>query len=168
MPDDGFRYELVEGELIRMAPAGAEHGKVTVKITGPLFTHVAANDLGTVYAAETGFKLHSDPDTVRAPDVAFVSKARVELVGTTRGYWVGAPDLAIEVVSPGDTVREVEEKVREWLEAGARMVLVVSPRLRTITVYRSLTDINVFTEKDTLDGDDVVPGFRLAVVEVFR
>ncbi|MDQ2854693.1 MAG: Uma2 family endonuclease [Acidobacteriota bacterium] len=168
MPDDGFRYELVEGELIRMAPAGAEHGKVTVKITVPLFTHVAANDLGTVYAAETGFKLHSDPDTVRAPDVAFVSKARGELAGSISGYWVGAPDLAIEVVSPGDTVREVEEKVREWLEAGARMVLVVSPRLRTIMVYRSLTDIVVLTEKDTLDGDDVVPGFRLAVVDVFR
>lgn len=167
MPDDGFRYELVEGELIRMAPAGAEHGEVTVKITGPLFMHVAANDLGTVYAAETGFKLHSDPDTVRAPDVAFVIKARVRLAGTTKGYWVGAPDLAVEVVSPGDTVQEVEEKVRKWLEAGARMVWVARPRLRTITVYRSLTDIVVLTEKDTLDGGNVVPGFRIAVADIF-
>jgi Uma2 family endonuclease len=168
MPDDGYRYELVEGELIRMAPAGAEHGKVTVKITTPLSVHVDANNLGTVYAAETGFIIRQNPDTVRAPDVAFVSRERIESAGVIKSYTIGAPDLAVEVISPGDTVREVEKKVREWLEAGTRMVLVVSPILRTITVYRSLTDIVVLTEKDTLDGDDVVPGFCIAVADVFR
>src|SRR5882724_10950500 len=115
MPDDGYRYELVEGELIRMAPAGAEHGKVTVKITTPLSVHVDANNLGTVYAAETGFIIRQNPDTVRAPDVAFVSRERIESAGVIKSYTIGAPDLAVEVISPGDTVREVEKKVREWL-----------------------------------------------------
>jgi Uma2 family endonuclease len=85
-----------------------------------------------------------------------------------KSYAIGAPDLAVEVVSPGDTVREVEEKVKEWLEAGARMVWAVRPKLRMITVYRSLTDVVVLTEKDTLDAGDVVPGFRIAVADVFR
>ena len=168
MPDDGFRYELVEGELIRMAPAGAEHGRVAVRITAPLFMYVEAHDLGEVFAAETGFKLRSEPDTVRAPDVAFVRKARIKEGGMTEGYWAGAPDLAVEVLSPSDRRPAVEKKARHWLSAGARMVWVVSSRQRTITVYRSLTDIVVLTEKDTLDGGDVVPGFRIAVVDVFR
>ena len=167
MPDDGFRYELVKGELIRMAPTGHEHGVLTVNLTTPLDTHVKAHKLGVVCAAETGFKLAEDPDTVRAPDIAFIRQKRLEVVGRIPGYWIGAPDLAVEVLSPTDTVRRVEEKVAEWLEAGARMVWVVSPKLRTVTVYRSLTNIAVLTEKDMLDGGDVVPGFQIRVAEVF-
>src|SRR5712691_3116962 len=167
MPDDGYRYELVKGELIRMAPAGFQHGAVAMNIGAPLHEYVRRNNLGVVYAAETGFILSRDPDTVRAPDAAFNKKERVEKVGKVKGYWVGAPDLAVEVVSPGDTVSEVEGKVAEWLEAGARMVWVVSPKLHTVTVYRSLTDIVVLTEKDTLDGGDVVPGFQIRVAEIF-
>ena len=167
MPDDGFRYELVKGELIRMPPSGYEHGVRTVELTTPLHTHVKTNELGVVCAAETGFLLTQDPDTVRAPDIAFISRERVEKIGAVKSYWIGAPDLAVEVVSPGDTVREVEDKVAQWLEAGARMVWVVSPKLRTVTVYRSLTDIVVLAEKDTLDGGDVVPGFQIRVAEIF-
>ena len=92
---------------------------------------------------------------------------RIERAGEVKGYWIGAPDLAVEVTSPGDTKREVDNKVAEWLEAGARMVWVVSPKLRTVTVYRSLTDIVVLAEKDTLDGGDVVPGFQIRVAEIF-
>ena len=167
MPDDGSRYELVKGELIRMPPSGYEHGVRTVELTTPLHTHVKTNGLGVVCAAETGFLLTQDPDTVRAPDIAFISRERVEKIGAVKSYWIGAPDLAVEVVSPGDTVREVEAKVAEWLEAGARMVWVVSPKLHTVTVDRSLTDIVVLTEKDTLDGGDVVPGFQIRVAEIF-
>ena len=167
MPDDGFRYELVEGELIRMAPAGAEHGRVAVSITAPLFTYVKAHNLGEVFAAETGFKLRSEPDTVRAPDVAFVSKARIEEGGITESYWAGAPDLAVEVLSPSDRRPAVERKVRHWLSAGARLVWVVRPRQRTITVYQSLNDAVVLTQTDTLDGGDVLPGFQIAVAEIF-
>ena len=167
MPDDGFCYELVKGELIRMPPPGFEHGVRTIKLTTPLDNHVSAHRLGVVCAAEAGFQLAQNPDTVRAPDIAFVRRERIEKAGEVKGYWVGAPDLAVEVTSPGDTIREVEDKVAQWLEAGARMVWVVSSKLRTVTVYRSLTDIVVLTEKDTLDGGDVVPGFQIRVAEIF-
>ena len=122
MPDDGFRYELVKGELRKMAPAGHEHGRVAIRFSWRLAQHVETNDLGAVYAAETGFLISTNPDTVRAPDVAFVSRKRIEGVKKAEGYWPGAPDLAVEVVSPGDTYTEVEEKAIEWLEAGTLMV----------------------------------------------
>lgn len=168
MPDDGLRSELVRGEVRRMAPAGNVHGRIAVNVTLPLGQHVRGHNLGTVYAAETGFKIESDPDTVRAPDVAFVSRKRVEEVGEVEGFWPGAPDLAVEVVSPGDPYTEVEEKVRDWLRAGSRMVVVVDPRNRTVSVRRSPTEARVLTEGDTLDGDDVVPGWELPVADVFR
>jgi Uma2 family endonuclease len=167
MPDDGYRHELVKGELIRMAPAGFQHGEVAMNIGAPLHEYVKSHDLGRVYAAETGFILARDPDTVRAPDAAFIRQERVEKAGRAKGYWIGAPDLAVEVVSPGDTVSEVEEKVTEWLAAGTEVVWVVSPKLRTVTVYRSLTDIVTLTEKDTLDGGAVVPGFQIDVAKIF-
>lgn len=167
MPDDGFRYELVKGELIRMPPPGHEHGVVAMNVAGPLYQHVKGNNLGVVYAAETGFLIHQNPDTVRAPDAAFIRRERIDATGSVKGYWVGAPDLVVEVVSPGDTVGGVEGKVAEWLNSGSRMVWVVSPKLHTVTVYCSLTDIMMLTEKDTLDGGDVVPGFRIALAEIF-
>ncbi|MBA3714556.1 MAG: Uma2 family endonuclease [Pyrinomonadaceae bacterium] len=167
LPQDGFRYELVEGELKRMPPAGHEHGDVTMNIAAPLHRHVKSNGLGKVYAAETGFLLQSNPDTIRAPDAAFVRRERVEQVGKARSYWPGAPDLVVEVISPGDPVSQVEEKVQEWLKFGVRLVWVVSPKLRTVTAYRSLTDVVVLTEKDTLDSGDVVPGFQISVAEIF-
>jgi len=167
MPDDGWRYELVKGELIRMAPTGDEHGEVTMELATPLHLHVKKHNLGRVYAAETGFKLESDPDTVRAPDIAFVRRERIEATGTLKGYRPGAPDLVVEVLSPSDRIGKVEGKVAQWLETGARMVWVVSPKLHTITVYRSLTDIVTLTEKDTLEGGDVVPGFSIKIAEIF-
>jgi Uma2 family endonuclease len=167
MPDDGYRYELVRGELRQMAPAGHLHGRIAINVTTPLDRHVRAHTLGTVYAAETGFKLASNPDVVRAPAVTFIRRERVEAVGDVEGYWPGAPDLAVEVISPGDTYVEVQEKVFDWLEAGTQMVILVMPRKRAITVYRSLTDIIMLTEHDTLDGGDVVPGWRIPVRELF-
>lgn len=167
MPDDGYRYELVKGELIRMAPTGDEHGDITMALATALNNHVKINSLGKVYAAETGFKLESDPDTVRAPDIAFVSRERWQSTGRLPGFRAGAPDLAVEVLSPSDRVSRVEGKVAQWLEAGARVVWVASPKLHTVTVYRSLIDIVTLTEKDNLDGGDVVPGFQIKVAEIF-
>jgi len=167
MPYDGFRYELVRGVLRRMTPAGNQHGKLAMKIGAHLFQYVEQNNLGTVYAAETGFRLSSNPDTVRAPDVAFVSARRIEEVGESQGYWPGAPDLAVEVISPEDVYAEGEEKVLDWLEAGTRLVAVVNPRKRTVTVYRSLSDIVVLTDENILDGSDVVPGWKMAVKDLF-
>ncbi len=167
LPRGEFRYELVDGELKKMSPAGQKHGRITVRLTEPLAKHVRASQLGQVYAAETGFKLKSNPDTVRASDIAFVRRERLEVLGETEGYWPGAPDLSVEVNSPADTVREIEKKVMEWLEFGSQLVWVVSSKLHTVTVYRSLTDIVTLTENDTLDGGDVVPGFQLAIAEIF-
>ncbi|MDX6443429.1 MAG: hypothetical protein QOH71_503 [Blastocatellia bacterium] len=168
MPDDGYRYELVKGELQMSPPPGSEHGEVTMNLAGSLFEYVKKNNLGVVYAAETGFKIESNPDTVRAPDVAFVRRETVERTGRLPGYRSGSPDLVVEVLSPSDRVTTVEEKVAEWLAGGARMVWVVSPKLRAVTVYRSLTDIVTLTAKDTLDGADVVPGFQINVAEIFE
>jgi len=167
MPDDGFCYELVKGELLRMSPTGDEHGDVTMALAGPLYQHVKANDLGKVYAAETGFKIESSPDTVRAPDIAFVCKKRTIESGRIRGYRDGAPDLAVEVMSPGDSKRTVAEKTNEYFEGGARLVWVVNPKSKTVTVYRSPSDFTVLTERDMLDGGDVVPGFQINVAEIF-
>jgi Uma2 family endonuclease len=138
-----------------------------MRIAAYLFQHVEAHHLGTVYAAETGFQLTQDPDTVRAPDVAFVSRQRLEVVGEIEGYWPGAPDLAVEVISPSDRYTDVEDKVVEWLEAGSRMVIVVNPRQRSVTVYHSRTDMIRLTEEDTLDGGDVVTGWQLPIREMF-
>ena len=167
MPDDSFRYELVRGELRRMTPASSQHGRIAVRITWRLARHVEENDLGTVYAAETGFRLSTDPDTVRAPDVAFVSRDRVEAVGEVEGFWPEAPQLAVEVISPGDSYAHVEGKIFDWLDAGTKMVVVVNPRQRSATVYRSPTDITALAEADVLEGGVVVPGFELVVQEIF-
>jgi Uma2 family endonuclease len=168
MPEDGFRYELVKGELRRMPPAGGEHGAISITIGGLLFQHLRDSRLGRAFGAETGFKIASDPDTVRAPDAAFVCRERIPEGGLPRGYFPGAPDLAVEVISPGDTYAEVEEKVLEWLDAGTRMVILLNPRRRTATVYRSRSEVTVLGEADELTGGDVVPGFACRVAELFQ
>ncbi len=167
MPRGRFRYQLIEGELKQMSPAGHDHGRIIMELAAPLGQYVKQARLGKVYAAETGFKIKSNPDTVIAPDIAFIRQERVEAVGRVKGYWEGAPDLAVEVTSPNDTVSEVEEKVEAWLDAGARQVWVVSPKLRTVTIYHSLNEISTLTEKDTLDGGEVVPGFQIPVADIF-
>ncbi|HKZ81284.1 MAG TPA: Uma2 family endonuclease, partial [Pyrinomonadaceae bacterium] len=167
LPRGQFRYELINGELKKMSPTGHEHGRITMRLAAPLAQYVKAAQLGEVYAAETGFKLRTDPDTVRAPDVAFICKQRVVEVGSTKGYWHGAPDLAVEVLSPDDRAAKVKDKVSDWLLAGAKQVWVVSPKLRRITVYRSMTDITVLTEKETLHSADLIPGFTLPLREIF-
>lgn len=167
MPDDGFRYELVKGELRKMSPSGWEHGEVVVNITVLLGQYVKVNKLGSCGGAETGFKIASDPDTVRAPDLSFVSRERRPEGVARKKFFTGAPDLAVEVVSPGDTRRDVNEKVADWLEAGTRAVWVINPKQRGVTVYYSMTDVTRLSEADELDGGEVVPGFRCKVSEIF-
>jgi len=167
-PDGGFRYELVKGALVAITPAGREHGVLTMRMGWRLAQHVEANDLGEVMAAETEFELASaHPYTFRAPAAAFVRRRRVAEAGEAGGFWLGAPDLAVEMVSPGDTYTEVEDKVLDWLDAGTLMVVVVNPRQPTVTIYRSRADIIILTQNDTLDGKNVVPGWSLPIQELF-
>jgi len=160
--------ELVKGEVVQMTPAGHEHGTVGNRLAWRLGAFVEQNKLGLAYLAETGFILSHNPDTVRAPDIAFVTAARAAQQKRRQGFFDGAPDLAVEVVSPEDTVEEVDTKVLEYLQAGTRLVWIVHPRTQTITVYRSLDKVHVLTAADTLDGDDVLPGFAVAVKEIFE
>ncbi|MBA2511959.1 MAG: Uma2 family endonuclease [Actinomycetota bacterium] len=168
IPDDGLRRELVRGEVRTMAPAGNVHGRIAIDVSTPLDQYVRAHDLGVVFAAETGFKIAGNPDTVRAPDAAFVRRERVEAVGEVEGYWPEAPDLAVEVVSPNDLFAEVEEKVADWLAAGTRVILVVNPRARTAVVRLSEKVARILSEEEILDGGQVVPGWTLSVADVFR
>ena len=167
MPDDGWRYELLEGRLVKMAPAGRVHGKYAAHVGASMWQHVAGHQLGEVSAAETGFILATGPDTVRAPDAAFVSRERIEEAEETPGYWPFPPDLAVEVISPSDTYTEVESKVFQWLDAGAKAVVVVDPRRKSVTVYRSRSDITVLTGDDVLEVEGVIPGWTMPLQELF-
>lgn len=167
MPDDGNRYELVAGELRKMVPAGWRHGDVGGRLHSLLGHCIVENRLGKVFSAETGFLLARDPDTVRAPDVAFIHRDHLPAEEPAEAFWPGAPDLAVEVVSPGETISDVDEKVQGWLDAGVAAVWVVNPKWESVTVYRSPADIKTLTKDDGLDGEDVVPGFRCRVRDIF-
>jgi len=167
MPSDGNRWELVAGELRKMTPAGWKHGAIAGRLHGWLFEHVSVRSLGVVLAAETGFLLRRDPDTVRAPDISFLSNARLRDPLPDDTFWPGTPDLAVEVVSPNDSRRDIDEKVKAWLDAGTHLVWVVNPAVQTVTVYRSATQITTLTENDELSGEDVIAGFRCRVGDIF-
>ena len=160
------RSELVRGRLIVREPAGGRHGAVTNRLAYRLTAHVEAEDLGRVYAAETGFKLASDPDTVRAPDVAFMSRERVP-DAEPRGFPELAPDLVAEVLGVDDRPGEVLAKVADWLSAGTRLVWVVDPETQTARVYRADGGESLLGAEDILSGEAVVPGFACPLVDLW-
>jgi Uma2 family endonuclease len=166
MPEDGYRHELVDGELRMMSPAGGRHGRIALKLARRLGDYVEQHDLGETFAAETGFLLKRTPDTVRAPDLAFVVHARLGNLANDPGYLPLAPDLVAEVISPSDRWSDVEEKVLDWLAAGVAAVLVVDPQTRTIRDYRSAGQIQVHRD-GWVDLSDIVRGFQLDVLELF-
>jgi Uma2 family endonuclease len=159
------RCELIRGELRMMIPAGDEHGRITVRVTCAVGNHVMSQQLGLLHGAATGFVLSRDPDTVRAPGLAFTRAERV--APPARGFVPAAPDLAVEVLSPDDRPGYVREKVAEWLEAGTLVVWVVDPRERTVTVHEPQRQPSVFGEADLVPGGDLLPGFELVVRELF-
>ncbi len=161
------RCELIAGELIMMSPAGSEHGRTGQRLSWRLSQHVEGAGLGEVFMAETGFIIEHDPDTVRAPDISFVKAARIAAVGLPKAFFPEAPALAVEVVSPDDSTKEVESKVQQWLAAGAELAWVVWPKSRTITVHQPGEDAQTLAEADTLSGEDLIPGFRCRVGDIF-
>jgi Uma2 family endonuclease len=167
MPDDGYKYELVAGRLRKMTPAGSLHGIVGMRLATAISTHVEQHGLGVVFAADTGFKLVSNPDTVRAPDVAFVARERIPATGIPTTYWHGAPDLAVEVLSPTDVRSEIDEKIEEYLACGVRQVWFVEPLARRVTIHRPAAKPEVLNEGDTLDGAELLPGFRYPLPRLF-
>lgn len=168
MPDDGFhRYELVAGRLRTMTPAGGLHGAITSRLNAALAVHVDQGRLGIVMTGEPGFTLESNPDTVRAPDIAFVARGRIPPDGIPNAFWRGAPDLAVEVLSPTDVRREVNEKIEQYLRVGVRQVWFVEPLPRRVTVHRPGQPPRVLHEADTLDGGDLLPGFSYPLSRLF-
>jgi Uma2 family endonuclease len=164
--NEPYQTELVEGILHEMEPPGAEHGFVSSRIGRLLMLHVG-DHAGVVFTSEVGFHLACDPDTVRGPDVSFVSAQRIPTTGIPTGYWPGPPDLAVEVISPNDRHTNVKAKALHWLDAGTRAVVVLDPPLKTATVYRSRHDIRVLTDDEPLDLHDVVPGFAPRTGDLF-
>lgn len=155
--------ELVRGLLVVHEPPGSRHGSIASRLTYFLGDFVYRNRLGRVFAQDTGFHIESNPDTVRAPDVAFLAEERAGAI-QDRGYARVAPDLVAEVLSPDDRPGEVRDKITDWLAAGVKLVWVIDPRRHAADVYRP--DGRVSSGETQLDGQDVLPGFTCAVDEL--
>ena len=167
MPLDENRYELVAGVLNMMSPAGGRHGRVAGRVFKLLANQVDDHHLGVAFAAETGFLIATNPDTVRAPDAAFVCQEKMDGLEDDSGYLPFAPDLAVEVISPNDTFSDVENKAFSWLDAGTQLVLIVEPESETVHVYRSRSSINVLKAGELMDAGDIVAGWKFEVAELF-
>jgi Uma2 family endonuclease len=167
IPDDGLRHELVRGEVTTMTLPGGEHGEIAAQILIMIGVFVNPRGLGKTYAAETGFLIERDPDTVRGADVAFVRAEKLRGVVDRKKHLAFAPDLAVEVISPSDRAAEVQAKVNDWLAAGCSMVWVVDPDRRTVAIHRAGTKPLRLTEDQTIDGAEVLPGFACRVADFF-
>lgn len=165
-PDDDFRYELVDGRVVRMSPVGFRHGRTVMALGALLRQHAEEGRSGAV-VTEVGFKLASNPDTVRAPDVAFVHQDRIPIPDPP-GFWNGPPDLAVEVLSPEDRPGDVQEKVEEYLARGVPLVLVVDPDDRTIALFRPAMPAVRLSADDILDLSPVMSAFRCSVRDIFE
>lgn len=163
------RTELVAGKLLGRGLADAEHGVIAMRIGAWLQVFVEQHQLGLVCAAETGFLVSRDPDTVRAPDAAFISRARLGEGRPPKKFWPLAPDLAVEVVSPSESAEQVQERLRDWFAAGVRAVWMLYPGTASVHAYRSPSEVRIFQRGEVLTGgDDLLPGFSCSVGDLFR
>lgn len=167
IPDDDHRYELVEGRVVRMSPAGSRHAVLATQIAALLHAYTTSHRLGAVMTPG-GFKIASDPDTVREPDVAFVHKRRIPATGVPDGFWPGPPDLAVEIKSPGDRGSKIRAKIRDYLTHGVILVWVVDPKAGTVTVHQPRMPPVTLGGADDLDGGDVLPGFSCPIHRIFE
>ena len=166
LPDDDLRHELINGELIIMPLPGHPHGRIAARLMVPLGQFVLDHDLGEVYDV-IGFQLTWNPGTVVGPDISFISKERTEKAGDVQGYWQGPPDLAVEVYSPGYRPGKVRERISRLFSAGTKQVWIVHAKYRTVTVYRSESDITTFSGSDYLEAQDLFPGLRISLDRIF-
>lgn len=164
--EEGWHLELSAGRLVREPAPGARHGNLAVRFAGLLHRVGEAEGLGVTFV-HTGFALSRDPDTVRVPDVAFVSRERAPEEDPGDGFWELAPDLVVEIVSPSNSASDIQTKAVEYLEAGIRLLWIVDPATRTVTAYRSRSDIRILREGDVLEAGEVLPGLSLELGELF-
>ena len=164
---EGIRGELIRGVLCEDMATGEEHGEVAAIVISTLMEFVRPRRLGRVIGTDSGILLQRDPDTVREPDVAFISADKLPLGVRLKGYFEDAPDLVVEIVSPSDRPENVFNKACMWILFGVRLVWVLDPDYRTVDIYRPGASTTGLTENDTLDGSDVLPGFSCAVSELF-
>ena len=165
---EGIKGELIMGVLDEKVSSGLEHGEIVGNVLSPLHQFVKPRRLGRVFGSDTGILLERDPDTVREPDVAFISAERLPLDVRVRRYSEVVPDLVVEIVSPNDRAVPVFDKAQMWLRHGVRLVWITDPEARTITALSQSGPARTFTEADTLDGGDVLPGFTCAVQDIFE
>jgi len=169
LSDDEVSYELVRGDLYAMTPASPKHGIYATRLAAALLAFVDEHDLGIVVSSEPGFILQHEPlATVRAPDVAFISKARIPPADLQEGFWALAPDLVVEIISPSESANAIQEKVNDYLQAGTHLIWLVYPRLQNVVEYRSLQQIRQIGPEGELEGGDLLPGFRLPMRTLFR
>jgi Uma2 family endonuclease len=164
-PIDGSRQELVQGRVVTMPPAQGPHGFSCLAIGSFIFQHARANRLGFALSNDTGVVLARNPDTVRGPDVAFWCYERLPKL--PKGYIPIAPDLAVEVISPSNRLQAIRQKIREYFANGTKRVWVIYPETRKVRVFVSPSKSSVLSETDTLDGEEVIPGFRCNVADLF-
>jgi Uma2 family endonuclease len=163
---DGHDKEIINGEMI-MSPAGSDHGAIIMAISGPLYMYVLKKQLGKVLDGQTGFRMSSGD--LLSPDVSFVTLARWEAHRKTKAvFFPGGPDLAVEVLSPEDSLRILKKKIFQYFSDGTRLAWVVHPRKRCVTVYHAPTSADILAVDDGLDGEHVVPGFALKISHLFR
>lgn len=159
--------ELVRGQVIVREPPGTYHGRVSANVLVALGVFVREHRAGTVMAQDTGFKIASNPDTVRAPDAAFLDSERSRMI-TRRGYSAVAPNLVVEVLSPDDRPAEVLEKIADWLSAGVELAWVVDPERREVRVHRADGSVALLHDGESVDGERVLPGFTASVRDLFE
>jgi Uma2 family endonuclease len=167
LPDDGKRYELIDGELREMAPAVNWHGEVESNLVIRLGGHVQAHGLGRVSCGEVLYIVRRDPDRVRAADIAFIRQERVPSLEARQHIMEVIPDLVVEILSKSDTIAEISDKIDDWLGTGVQLLWIVDPFRRTVTIYQPGCDPTLLGEHATLEGDSILPGFRCAVAEMF-
>jgi Uma2 family endonuclease len=163
--EPGRTAELVRGVLIVREPPSTAHGIRAARLLFRIMEHVNKHDLGVVIAQDTGFQIARSPDTVRAPDVAFVARTRLNHI-PERGYAELAPDWVAEILSHGDRPGEVLDKIGQWLSAGVRLVWVIDPQNQHASIYRADGSISMVGPSDDLNGEDVIAGFRCPLREV--